>query len=119
VVLRADAAEPESRDQLNLARLLTRTFDAMAAELAGNRILVLDALIPFGRYPAGAKLLNRLIDNARYGGSPDGPDTLILICPAGDERQHPHVGPLTLPKGTPEEWVMATSSWLDKRNGAA
>jgi serine/threonine protein kinase len=116
VVLRADAADPDSRDQLNLARLLARTFDAMAAELAGNRVLVLDGLTPLGRYPAGAKLLNRLIDNARYGGSPDGPDTLILICPAGDERQHPHVGPLTLPKGTPEEWVMATPSWL---NGAA
>ncbi|TDV52018.1 BREX system serine/threonine kinase PglW [Actinophytocola oryzae] len=119
VVLRADAAEPGSRDQLNLSRLLTRTFDALAEELAGPRVLALDGLTPLGRYPAGAVLLNRLIEHARYGGSDDGPDTLVLLCPAENERQHPHIGPFTLPQGTPEEWVVGTSAWLEAHTGAA
>jgi hypothetical protein len=119
VVLRADRADPGSRDQLNLSRLLDRTFDALAGELIGQRVLVLDGLTPLGRYPAGAVLLNRLIDAARYGGSESGPDTLILLCPADDERQHPHVGPLPLPQGTPEEWIVGTSAWLEQRIGVA
>jgi len=120
VVLRADAAHPGSRDQLNLARLLTRTFDTLAEELAGRRVLALDGLTPLGRYPSGTALLNRLIENARYGGSTDGPDTLILLCPAEDERrQHPHVGPLTLPRNTAEEWVVGTSAWLEPHTGVA
>ncbi|RSM79382.1 BREX system serine/threonine kinase PglW [Kibdelosporangium aridum] len=119
VVLRADAADPGSRDQLNLSRLLDRTFDALAEELAGQRVLVLDGLTPLGRYPAGTAMLNRLIEHARYGGSADGPDTLILLCPAENERQHPRVGAFTLPQGTPEEWIVGTSAWLEPRTGAA
>lgn len=119
VVLRADAADPGSRDQLNLARLLTRTFEALAEELSGPRTLVLDGLTPLGRYPAGIALLNRLIEHARYGGSVEGPDTLILICPADNERLHPYIGSYTLPQGTPEEWVVGTSAWLEPHTGAA
>jgi serine/threonine protein kinase len=120
VVLRADAAHAGSREQLNLDRLLTKTFHALAEELAGRRLLALDGLTPLGRYPSGTALLNGLIENARYGGSADGPDTLILLCPAKDERQeHPHIGPFTLPRNSSEEWVVGTSSWLEPRTGVA
>lgn len=42
-----------------------------------------------------------------------------LLCPAENERQHPQVGPFTLPQSTPEEWVVGTSAWLEPRTGAA
>jgi hypothetical protein len=40
----------------------------------------LDGLTPLGRYPAGTALMDRLIENARYGNSAAGPDTLILLA---------------------------------------
>jgi hypothetical protein len=69
--------------------------------------------------PRGTALLNRLIEHARSGGSTEDPDTLILLCPAENERQHPHVGAFTLPQGTPEKRVVGTSTWLETRTGTA
>ncbi|GDY33308.1 BREX system serine/threonine kinase PglW [Gandjariella thermophila] len=110
-VLHADAAEPGSRDQLNLQRVVSEACALLEQEWSGRPVLVLDMLTPLGRYPAGAALLERLADRARYGGSDTGPDTLVLLCPTGDEAQRPRIGNYVIDIRTPEEWVIARSSW--------
>jgi hypothetical protein len=75
-------------------------------------------LTPFGRYPAATVLLERLTARARYGPGTEGltgPDALVLLSPAGDETQPPRIGEYTIRINTPEEWVIARSTWLPER----
>ncbi|MDU0289073.1 BREX system serine/threonine kinase PglW [Saccharothrix longispora] len=113
-VLRADAADSGSREQLNLHRVVELACGALEREWTRQPVLALDALTPLGRYPAGQALLDRLAKRARYGaedGGLAGPDALVLLCPMGDETTVPRINDYVIRVNTPEEWIIARSPW--------
>ncbi|MEV0675726.1 BREX system serine/threonine kinase PglW [Actinosynnema sp. NPDC050436] len=113
-VLRADAAEAGSNDQLNLHRVVEQACQRLEADWTGRHVLALDGLTPLGRYPAAQALLEKLCDRARYGrtaGGPAGPDTVVLLCPAEDETKAPHINGYVIRVNSPEEWIIARSPW--------
>lgn len=112
VVLHADAAEPGSRDHINLQRVVAAAFERLEQDWSRPGMLALQGLTPLGRYTGGPALLDRLADRARQAGRDGGPSALVLLCPAEDERQPPRIGPHAVGLVTPEEWVVGTSAWL-------
>lgn len=116
VVLRADAAEPGSRDRTNLHRVVTAAFEKLEAQWSAPGVLALDGLTSLARYQGGPALLERLAHRARRAGREGGPGALVLLCPAEDETRWP--GHL-LGRETSEEHVIATGPWLRDETGAA
>jgi len=112
VVLRADAAEPGSRDHTNLQRVVAAVFERLEQDWSRPGVLALEGLTPLGRYAGGPPLLERLADRARRAGRDGGPSALVLLCPAEDERQPPRIGNHAVGLVTPEEWIVGTSAWL-------
>lgn len=116
VVLRADAAEPGSRDRTNLQRVVTAAFEKLEAQWSAQGVLLLDGLTSLARYQGGSALLERLAHRSRRAGREGGPSALVLLCPAEDETKWP--GHL-LGRETSEEHVIATGPWLRDETGAA
>ncbi len=119
VVRRADAAEPGSRAHTNLQRVVAAAFERLERDWSRSDVLALEGLTPLGRYAGGPALLERLADRARQAGREGGPSTLVLLCPAEDEREHPRIGNHVVGLVTTEEWIVATSAWLTAVAGVA
>ncbi|MGH3910031.1 MAG: BREX system serine/threonine kinase PglW, partial [Pseudonocardiaceae bacterium] len=68
VVLRADAADADSRARTNLQRVVAAAFERLEQQWSESGVLLLDGLTPLGRYPGGTALLERLAHRARRAG---------------------------------------------------
>ncbi|GEL17300.1 BREX system serine/threonine kinase PglW [Pseudonocardia asaccharolytica] len=111
VVLRADAPDADPRARANLQRVVDEAWVRLRDGWDAADVLVLDALTPFGRYPGGVAVLDRLLDAARRAGRDGGPRTVVLLCPAQDEQQAPRIGAQAVGLTTAEEWIVAPARW--------
>jgi hypothetical protein len=115
VVLRADAPGADARARTNLQRVIDEAWTMLARQWSQAEVLLLDALTPFGRYAGGMKVLNMLLENARQAGRAGGPRTLVLLCPAENEKQEPRIGEFAVGlTSAADEWIVASSTWLTR-----
>ncbi len=119
VVLEADAPAASEGDRTHLRRVVDAALALLEERWVGEQVLVLDGLTPFGRYGGAMAVLDRLLDHARRDGRDGGPRTVVLLCPAGDEHQAPHVDGEAVGMVSGEEWLVATRAWLGAVDGAA
>lgn len=111
VVLRADAPDADARARTNLGRVAATAWERLERRWTQQPVLLLDGLTALGRYEGGPAVLDRLLAAARTAGRDGGPRTLVLLCPAQDEREPPRIGPRVIGLTTGEEWVAAPVGW--------
>lgn len=114
LVLRADAAEPDSRDAANLRRLIGFALPSVEQTLrtAGEPQLLVDCGL-FARY----ELMDRLVALRDLSGTAGGPPGLWLLLPQSDEGL-PTIAGKAVPIIGPGQWARIPSSWIANRHRA-
>lgn len=118
VVLRADAPDADQRARTNLAKVVEEAWTRLRVTWSSAEVLVLDGLTPLGRYGGGMAVLGQLLDGARNAGRDGGPRSVVLLCPAQDEQDPPHIGSETIGLTSREEWIIAPSAWTARTAAA-
>ncbi|WP_177169884.1 hypothetical protein [Ectothiorhodospira marina] len=112
LVLRADAADPGSRDWQNLQRLIARTLPAMTEELqAIDEPILLTEPGLLARYGLVNTWLNDLRRHLLEGAQPH---ALILLIAADAQHDGARIDGVTVPHGAgAREWARIPALWLD------
>ena len=121
-ILRADAAEPDSRAAAKFreysltawGRMEPTVRDRLGTGTGVTGPLLLTDVTVFARYDAMG-VLNRLAAAARLGER-----GLWLLCPQGDPSREPRLGTVAVPYQEPlGEWVQLPDSWVTNTHRSA
>ncbi|WP_283136704.1 BREX system serine/threonine kinase PglW [Rhizohabitans arisaemae] len=111
-LLRADVAEPGSRDALKFAEYARTAWGRIEPRIStllesgSGPLLVVEAGV-FARYDAMG-VLDRLASAARQGGR-----GLWLLCPQSDPEREPRLGTVAVPyQAGLGEWIALPDSWV-------
>jgi hypothetical protein len=118
LVLRADAAEPGSRDWLNLLRLIQRALPGMAGELrACAQPVLLSEPGLLARYDLVTSWLQTLRDELLNGSELQG---LILLIAADAQQQVAVIDNVIVPTGAgSKEYARIPQAWLEQSTTAS
>jgi hypothetical protein len=118
LVLRADAAEPGSRDWLNLLRLIQRALPGMAAELrACAQPVLLSEPGLLARYDLVTSWLQTLRDELLNGSELQG---LILLIAADAQQQVAVIDNVIVPTGAgSKEYARIPQAWLEQETAGS
>lgn len=112
VVLKADAASPDSRDWERLQALVEQSLPEVrqTIEGAGQTVLLTNPGL-FARYRRMA-----LLDTLRHQvGTSAGPPGLWLLLPGGDGQGRPALGQEVIPLVNPAHFEVLNRAWLENR----